>query len=79
MKERRTIQLGISGDDFIEIPLNVEGNREVSTILIDGIHYHFERIKKETLLSEYCVDGDPDYKPRTDADGYCCIIAPFCE
>jgi hypothetical protein len=64
-------------NDFIEIPLVVEDDREVGTVLIDGIFYHFERIKKEALLSEYRVDTDPDYEPQTDAEGYCYILAPF--
>jgi len=45
MKEKRSVRLGISGDFFIEIPLDVEGDHEVSTIMIDGVLYHFERIK----------------------------------
>jgi hypothetical protein len=76
MKEKATIQ---SGSDFIEIPLEVDDNREVATLVIDGVFYHFERITKETLLSEYKVDGDPDYQPQTNAEGYCYILAPFCE
>lgn len=38
-------------------------------IQIDGIFYHFERIRKEILMSEYKVDGDPDYERQTDAEG----------
>lgn len=79
MKEARTVQLGNGLNDSIEIPLVVEDDREVGTVLIDGVFCHFERIKKETLLSEYRVDNDPDYEPQTDAEGYCYILAPFCE
>ena len=75
MKEKAIIQ---SGSDCFDIPLDVDDGREVATIQIDGVFYHFERIRKETLLSEYRVDGDPDYQPRTDADGYCYLLAPFC-
>jgi len=75
MKEKAMLQ---SGSDCIEIPLSVDDGREVATIQIDGVFYHFERIGKETLLSECRVDGDPDYQPRTDADGYCYLLAPFC-
>jgi hypothetical protein len=78
MKER-TVQLGNGMNDFIEIPLVVEDDREVGTVLIDGVSYHFERLKRETLLSEYRVDNDPDYEPQTDEEGYCYILAPFCE
>lgn len=76
MKEKATIQ---SGSDFIEIPLEVDDNREVAMLQIDGVSYHFERIRKEVLPGEYKVDGDPDYEPQTDAEGYCYILAPFCE
>jgi len=50
MKEKATIQ---SGSDVIEIPLEMDDNREVASLQIDGVSYHFERIRKETLLSEY--------------------------
>lgn len=79
MKEKRSVQLGNGLNDFIEIPLVAEDGREVGTVLIDGVFYHFERLKRETLLSEYRVDADPDYDPQTDTDGYCYILAPFCE
>jgi len=75
LKQKATLQ---SGNDFIEILLIVDDGGEVATIQIDGVFYHFERIRKETLLSECRVDGDPDYQPRTDADGYCYLLAPFC-
>ena len=76
MKERATIQ---SGSDCMEIPLMLDNGREVATIQIDGVFYHFERIRKETLLSKYNVDGDPDYQPQADAEGYCYLLAPYCE
>lgn len=76
MKEKVTIQ---SCSDFIEIPMEVDDGREVGSLQIDGVSYHFERIKKETLLSEYKVDGDTDYQPQTDTKGYCYILAPFCK
>ena len=79
MKEERTVQLGNGLNDFIEIPLVVEDDREVGTVLIEGVFYHFERIKKKTVLSKYRVDADPDYQPQTDADGCCYILAPFCK
>ncbi len=77
MKRKVTLQLNHSRDYFIEIPLILDGDREVATILIDGIFHHLERIKKETLLSQYFVDRDPDYEPQTDTDGYCYILSPF--
>jgi hypothetical protein len=76
MKEKVTIQ---SGTDFIKIPLEVDDGREVASLQIDGVSYHIERLRKETLLNEYKVDGDPDYQPQTDVEGYCYILAPFCE
>ncbi len=35
--------------------------------------------EEDVLLSEYKVDGDPDYQPQADAESYCYILAPFCE
>ena len=46
MKEKATIQ---SGSDCIDIPLDVDDGREVATIQIDGVFYHFERIRKDAL------------------------------
>jgi len=79
MKEKTTVQLSNGRNDFIEIPLRVDGDWEVATILIDGVLYHFERIKKETLLSQYLTDNDPADKPQTDPDGYRYILTPYCD
>jgi len=79
MKGKATLQLSHSRDCFIEIPLILDGDREVATIVIDGIFYHLERIKKETLLSQYVIDRDTDYQPQTNVDGYCYILSPFCK
>lgn len=79
MKSKVTLQLNHSRDHFIEIPLNLDGDREVATILMDGISYHLERIKKEALLSQYFIDRDTDYQPQTDNEGYCYILSPFCK
>jgi hypothetical protein len=76
MKEKATIH---AGSDSIEIPLEVDDGREVGSLQIDGVSYHFERTRKEILLSEYKVVCYPDYQPQTDAEGYCYILAPFCE
>lgn len=75
-KEKVTIS---AGSKEIEIALVVDDDREVAMLLIDGVLYHFERIRKEMLLTDYRVDADPDYQPQSDSDGYCYILAPFCE
>jgi len=79
MKTKVTLELSNDSDDFVEIPLISDGVREVATVLLDGVFYHLERIKKKTLLSQYFVDRDADYKPQTDSDGYCYILSPFCK
>jgi len=63
----------------IEVELEFEGDREGGSVVINGINYHFERLKKERLLSDYKIDDDPDYQPQADADGCCYLIAPFSE
>ena len=75
-KEKVTIS---DGSKEIEIALVVDDDREVAMLLIDWGLYHFERIRKEMLLTDYRVDADPDYQPQSDSDGYCYILAPFCE
>jgi hypothetical protein len=79
MKEKTTVQLSNGRNDVIEIPLRVDGDWEVATILIDGVLYHFERIRKETLLSPYRADNDPPAKQAPDPDGYRYILTPYCE
>ena len=65
-----------SGLSF-EIPLTVENKREVAMLLIDDVPYHFERIKKTELVSQYRVDTDPSYQPCSDSNGKCCILSPY--
>jgi hypothetical protein len=65
------------GGDSITVSLPHEGDREGTWITIDGVKYHIERIRKERLMAEFSIDDDPDYDPQSDAEGYCCVIAPF--
>jgi hypothetical protein len=77
MKPKKTVEVVSESGDSINIPLAIEGEREGAMLIIDGVRYHFERITKEQLVSEYRVDDDPNYQPQTDADGYCYVLAPF--
>ena len=61
------------------VSLEFDGERESTQLLIDGVSYHFERIEKERLMSEYKIDADPDYEPQSDDMGYCYLIAPYCK
>jgi hypothetical protein len=70
-----TLGTGVS----IEIPLTIEGNREVARLLIDNVPYHFERLKKSDLVGQYHVDADPSFQPQSDSSGYCCILSPYSE
>ena len=54
-----------------------QGLRQVSSVLVDGVKYHVERIRVAEYLSKYKVDSDPEYEPQTDQNGYCVILAPF--
>lgn len=78
MKKKEKVILS-AGSKEIEIPLAIEGNREAAIFLVDGVLYHFERLPKETFMTDYRVDTDPDYQPQSDSDGYCYILAPFCK
>jgi len=79
MEDLRIVQIENGLGDKIEVALVLDGDREGGSLFIDGISYHFERHKKERFLRDYDVDDDPDYQPKTDADGYCYLIAPFSE
>ncbi len=71
----------ISSEDGNEltVPFFVEGGRQSTVLIIDGVSYHLERIPRGRLTSDYLVDDDPNYQPQADAEGYCCILAPFSE
>ena len=62
----------------LTIPLE-PSERPGCTLTIDGVRYHFERVPRELLTGEYCVDTDPDYVPRADASGCCYVLAPYSE
>ena len=79
MKEKTTVQLSNGRDDVIEIPLRTDGDWEVATILIDGVLYHFERVRKKILLSPLLADDVSENKPQTDLDGYRYILTPYYE
>lgn len=63
----------------LEIPLAHEDEFQSAHVYIDGIPYHLERVPNSVLGSQYIVDNDPDYAPKSDRDGFCYMIAPFSE
>jgi len=76
MDQERTVLFSSNGKS-VEVPLSFDGVRDSTSVEIDGVQYHFERIHYSHLLSEYRIDNDPDYQPQTDQDGFCYIIAPY--
>ena len=79
MKEKTTVRLSNGRDDVIEIPLRPDGDWEVATIFIDGVLYHFERVKKKILLSPLLDDTVSENRQPTDLDGYRYILTPYGE
>ena len=59
------------------IELRTEDSRQASTILLNGIPHHLERIPRDILARSYHMDADPDYVPRCDAAGYCYVMVPY--
>lgn len=74
-----TAQIISEDGDVLNVPFFVEGGRQSTVLMIDGVSYHLERIPRGKLTSDYLVDDDPDYQPQADDEGYCCILAPFSE
>lgn len=68
-----------NGLENLSVSLEFDGERESTQLLIDGVSYHFERIRKQQLIHDYKIDNDPDYDPQSDDLGYCYLIAPFCQ
>ena len=77
MQSKKSVEIISGTGDSINISLAIEGEREAATLMIGGVQYHLERIKKEQFVSEYRVDDDPDYQPQADSEGFCYILAPF--
>ena len=75
----RTVVIDAGAGKSIDVPISFDGERLSAQLNIDGIPYHLERIHKSVLGSEYIVDNDPDYVPKSDSEGFCYIIAPFSE
>jgi len=79
MEEERTVVIENGMGDQLIVNLISDGYRQGTSISIDGNRYHFERISRSTLMTDYCVDVDPDFCPQADASGHCYILAPFAE
>lgn len=79
MSAPRSITVSNECGDTLSVRLFLEGDREAGLVVIDGIPYHIERMRRETMMSRYRVDEDPDYGPRSDTQGFCVIIAPYAE
>ena len=77
MKIERTVKITTETGDSITVPLFVEGEREGTMLMIDDVRYHFERLPREQLVSEYRVDSAPDFQPQADDEDCCYILAPF--
>lgn len=77
MNNIETVQVMNEQGDILNISLEFDGEREAATLIIEGVKYHFERIGQNKLVTEYKVDLDPDYKPQSNVEGHCYILAPF--
>lgn len=74
-----TVEISTVSGDMLEIALTREGDRARTCLTLNGLRYHFERVTKSDLLTEYKVDDDPDYLPQSDSNGHCYILAPYSE
>ena len=73
-------QIVIQGDNGeISVYLEREDGVERGMITVDGVFYHIERMPQSQFTAKYRVDSDPSYSPKTDKNGLCVLIAPFCE
>ena len=79
MTNTNTVQITNSSGKSIEVLLVDDGEHAHSCLTINGMHYHFERVTKSVIMTDYKVDSDPDYEPQTDPAGFCYILAPYSE
>ena len=54
-----------------------EGGRVATSLRINGILHHFEWLPAPEFVTNYVVDTDPDYSPKTDEHGHCFFMVPF--
>ena len=73
------VEIRTAAGDTLELSLTQEDDRAHSCLTINGVRYHFERVTKRDLLTQYKVDSDPDYLPQADDSGHCYILAPYSE
>ncbi len=74
-----TVEISTALGDTLKVSLIQEEDRAHSCLMINGVRYHFERVTKSDLLTDYKVDSDPDYLPQADATGHCYVLAPYSE
>lgn len=74
-----TVEISTALGDTLKVSLTQEEGQAHSCLMINGVRYHFEQVTPADLLTQYKVDGDPDYLPQTDASGHCYILAPYSE
>lgn len=79
MLDTKTVQITTITGQSIDVILVEDGDRAHSCLLISGTRYHFERVTKSELMTEYRVDSDPNYEAQTDPAGFCYILAPYSE
>lgn len=77
--DTNTTEISTASGDTLKVSFTQEEDRAHSCLMVNGVRYHFERVTKSDLLTEYKVDGDPNYLPQSDADGYCYVLAPYSE
>jgi hypothetical protein len=73
----RAVTVTTADGQALTVDLAGSDGREATTLYVGGLPCHLERIRREELTSLYRVDGDPDYSPVADQEGYCYLLVPF--
>jgi hypothetical protein len=63
--------------DRLNVYMWRDGGRVGAALRINGILHHIEWLPASELATNYVVDNDPDYSPKTDEHGYCFLVVPF--
>lgn len=77
LKKEKVVRFCNECGDVLEVELTPEGERLLGLLRVEGVPYHVEELSAERLICEYCVDVDPDYQPRFDANGNCIMLVPY--
>ena len=54
------VEIRAASGEVMDISLTSDEERAYSCLTVNGVRYHFERVTKTELMTQYKVDADPE-------------------